>query len=66
MGDGQSRGDKRVRGHDHLVARTNSVRLQDEGERRGTGRHTDAVLDLTIGGELLLEAFDFLAKSERA
>ena len=55
-----------MRGHDHLVARTDPACAQGERERRGSGCHAHAVRRLAVLGELSLEPLDLPIERERA
>jgi len=51
----QGRGDKRVRGGDDLVARSDPQALHRQSEGIQAAAHADAIFGLAVGGELLLE-----------
>ena len=52
-------------GHDHLVARADSVRTQSQPESRGSGRHPDAVLNARVIRERILELLKLTPQRER-
>jgi hypothetical protein len=55
---GQPRGDKGVGGHDHLVARSDSIPSQDQFQRVQSVADPDAVPHAAIRGELGFEGLD--------
>jgi hypothetical protein len=55
---------KRVRGHDHLVARADPEREDRDMDRGRPGRHRDRMLDLTGAFELGLELGDLLTHGQ--
>ena len=57
---------ERERRADHLVARADAQRVEDEHERVGAVRDADRLLDAELLGRLALEALDLGAEDEAA
>ena len=63
---GQPRGDVGVRRHDDFVAGTDAVSAQYEVQCIEAVADADAMPDLAVPGEFLLEGVDFVAEDEPA
>ena len=63
-GDDTGRCEKRIRGRDDLVTRTDVERHQRKQQRVGAGRDADAVTGIRVGRDLLLELDDLRPEYE--
>lgn len=64
MKHAERRRDEGVARNDDLVPAPDPRRQQAERQRRGPGRHPDAVLDLAVGGKLPFERVGLSSEDE--